>query len=122
MIKTLAGTMLTAIGLVIALSTASAQGGINFNAFRNQCSANGGTLDGNGSGATCTVYVIETGLPASHPTQPWTVDVEQEIVSTWLNAARPVQYTEGDIEVIACWNHQGNLVGGFADNPNCQPQ
>lgn len=119
MMKAATRMMFLAIGLVTALSTASA---IGFNEFRSNCTANDGVLDGNGSGATCTFVRTDT-VPGSHPTQDWVVDVEQEIVQTWRNGSPTgVSEVPGEELVTGCRNHQGNSIDDFEDNPNCQPQ
>lgn len=120
MMKTATRMMFLAIGLVTALSTASA---ISLPDFRSACTANGGVLGGGpGSGTTCTFVETET-VPGSHPVFVWEVDADQEIVRTWRNAsASGVGETVGEKLVTGCRNHQGNSIGDFEDNPNCQPQ
>jgi hypothetical protein len=123
-------TLVIGFGVMAAAQPAGGQEG---------CEAAGGVFDDKGTAArsddTCTIVtvaVVEDTVPASHPQQAWTVDVETIVTTTtvysrgavagvdsWINPV--VTPVPGATEVVACYNHLGNAIPGFNSNPNCQP-
>jgi hypothetical protein len=101
-------------------------------ANESNCDAVGGEYSDTGWARTrvrtCTVTDGDgsiVNVPASHPTQAWTVDVQTPSSTTVYRLAAgegsSVETTEGtgDPIVIACYNHQGNTVE--LPNSNCVP-
>ena len=111
----------------------------NAGAAKDSCEAAGGIFENLSTAFVtkwrCTIVTTDTEtdtVPASHPTQAWTVDVEAETQrteiyeinrsvgqSTWQTISDDTETLSE--EVIACYNHRGNQVEDYQDNPNCQP-
>jgi hypothetical protein len=66
----------------------------------------------------CTVTTTQT-KPGSHPTQAWTVDVEQTVAYTKVGGTETVD--DSGTTILACYNHRGNAIDDPQGNPNCQP-
>lgn len=93
------------------------------------CAAAGGAFSAN-PGVSRTCVVIEEGtaiVAGSHPNKPWTVEVatsEQVTYTTFRNpeSRQSVHDTlEVGDDVLGCWNHNGNAIEDFENNPHCQP-
>jgi hypothetical protein len=116
---------LAGAGMAVVCLTAAvaAQAQIPFPAVsRPVCESYGGvfsSVSGTPPTRTCVVASVEYDLPASHPQQDWVVDVEEITIYTKTGGTETTDGTY--MTVTACRNHQGNNIGGFESNPNCQP-
>jgi hypothetical protein len=124
----------------IALADPPTGSHTNAGSAKDSCEVGAGGVFVNASTAfvtlwRCTIVTTDTandtGVPASHPQQDWTVDVERETERTEIyeinrSVGQTTWQTVSDTtdtlneEVTACYNHQGNSIGGFQANPNCQ--
>ncbi|MDP1572149.1 MAG: hypothetical protein Q8L86_19300 [Vicinamibacterales bacterium] len=66
----------------------------------------------------CTVTTNQN-KAGSHPTQNWTIVVEQTVVYTKVGGTETVE--DSGTTILACYNHRGNQISDPQDNPHCQP-